>query len=168
MQHPTMIRDVMSTPVVCLDEHTLVSKALELASLHALHHFPVTHAEQTIGLVCTCDLRWASPDTTVQRWMRTPLVTVSIEGSAEEAARLMVAHVVGSAVVTTGTRVQGIVTREDLEGVSEELDELMRDTRCSSCGVQRHLRRGGAGLYWCANCRDRSGQDGWYDVGGGD
>jgi CBS domain-containing protein len=165
-----LVADLMTAPVVVIGPGMCTGEVLTLAYDRRVHHFPVVRAGALVGLVCTCDLREASPQQSVNLFSKSlnEVVTVTRDTTAYDAARTLQRHAVGSAVVTEGVSVIGIVTREDLVEADPELAQLMEESRCVSCGTLHHLRGGPDGRFQCADCRDRAKGDDWLDLGGGD
>lgn len=162
------LSQVMSKPVVVVPPHSRVDQVLELSSERGMHHFPIVDRDELVGLVCTCDLREEEPHATVGTLVRRSVVTLSVESSLDDAARVMARHAVGSAVIVDATRVMGIVTREDLFAVDAELAAMLSEGHCAACGTARHLRPSIGGAYLCADCTERAKADDWFDTGEGD
>ena len=163
------VRELMRTPVVSVGSATVVFDALQVARDHGIHHLAVTDNETLCGIVCTCDLREAALNRSVESVMRRTVITVDCEATIKQAAELMMTESVGSVLVTNGgSKPVGIVTRQDISSGSTELSDLMSRCRCASCGSMEHLRIARDGDYICVSCFDRSGPDGWFDLGAGD
>jgi len=163
-----LVSSLMSHPVISIPPETRVAEVFGLADREGVHHFPIIEHGALMGLVCTCDLRGARPDSKVWPLARRQVVTVSRTSSAVEAARLMSANAVGSAVVTDGDAVCGILTREDLASAAEELALLIGEGHCASCGTRQHLRAGPDSTYLCVDCMSRARGKDWFDFGGED
>jgi CBS domain-containing protein len=157
---------VMSRPLVALQAYETVSAALATAREYGVHHFPVCHHNQVLGMLCTCDLQEAGLEQPVVEVMR-PAVTLPESGSAADAALLMQAADVGSVLVVDGTgNPRGIVTRSDLND-EEPLAAILEDCRCECCGTIRHLHRYGE-RRMCFSCHERAAEPQAFDTGGGD
>jgi len=157
---------VMSRPLVALQVYDTVAAALATAREYGVHHFPVCHHEQVLGMLCTCDLQEAGLDQRVVEVMR-PAVTLPASGSAVDAAMLMRAADVGSVLVVDWKGSPcGIVTRSDLNGEEPEA-AILEDCRCECCGTIRHLHRYGA-RQLCFSCHERAAEPQAFETGGGD
>lgn len=157
---------IMHSPLIALHTYDTVSAALDAAKEHGVHHFPVCHHDQVVGMVCTCDLQNATLAEAVADVMR-PAVTIAADRSAAEAAMLMRAADVGSVLVTDRAGAPcGIVTRSDLEG-EPRAAAIMESCRCEACGTIRHLHRYGD-RHLCSSCRERATEPQAFDTGGGD
>jgi acetoin utilization protein AcuB len=141
-------------------------EALALAGERGIHHLPVVDADALVGVVCTCDLRAAKPDSVVTEVMKKPALTLDAEREALEAAALMAERGVGSIVVVRDDRPLGIVTRGDLLERVPESQAVMGASECECCGLTRHLRTNEYGQTLCIYCYDRGHDGDWYDTGG--
>jgi len=163
-----LVASLMTAPVVVIGPDMDVAEVLALAYTRRVHHFPLVRAGALVGVVCTCDLREASPRDSVSRFAKSKVVTVTRDTTATDAAKALQLHAVGSTVVTDGSHVVGILTREDLVEADPELAQLLGESRCVSCGTLHHLRAGPDGAFHCADCRDRARGEDWFELGGGD
>ena len=137
--------------IVTAKAHSLLISVQELARKNGVHHVPVLHHERLVGMVCTCDMMFAPPDTQVRDVMKSP-VTVALNRSLDEAASLMKERGVGSVVLLRGTTPCGIVTRRDVFSVAPDVAERSALPRCACCGSARHLRTSGEGNVLCIFC----------------
>jgi CBS domain-containing protein len=164
-----LVSSLMQRSVIAIDPDLSVFDALTLAHARGVHHLPLVTAGKLVGIVCTCDLREAPPQSRVSGFAKRDVVTVSGETTAADAARTLQRSAVGSAVVVTDrARVAGILTRDDLIHADARLAELMAESRCESCGTRHHLRLCPDGWFLCVECRERARGDDWFDIGGGD
>lgn len=128
-----------------------VRDALALAREHEVEHILVVESDNVVGIVCTCDLSRARPDTAVSACMKASVVTVDGVTTLREAGDLMRSRRVGCLPVTAGRLLMGIVTRSDLKraGVPDDLCGAV----CASCGSRHHLgaSAGGASPF-CIDC----------------
>jgi len=141
-------------PLFHIPEDTSVESAQRLARREQLHHLPVVRGATLVGMVCTCDLRNADPASPVSRWMRTPVATLPASASPMDAARLMNERAVGSVVVYVDDVASGLITRADLMRAEPATEEVLLLTRCSCCGLTRHLSRSASGEVRCIYCSD--------------
>lgn len=163
----TLVKELMTSPVVTVSAALTAADALDLASERGVHHLPVYDAKSLVGFVCTCDLFQARQDALVSQVMREP-ITLPSESNAEQAARVLEHHGVGSALVTDGPDVCGIVTRRDLERAGEAgVERVLERVRCVCCGSLEHLATDRSGTQLCVECFERAHGDSSYDTGGG-
>lgn len=161
---PPTVSEIMSAPVVTIDAGARVQDVLGLAEKRAVHHFPIVERGVLLGLVCTCDLRDASPHTCALDLAHQRVVTIPPDGKADDAARLMATEAVGSVVVVGKDGVVGMLTREDVARSAPELASLMAEGHCSACGTRHHLHPGPNATFLCADCLERGSEDPWFDT----
>lgn len=161
----TRVSEFMSRSVIGVEEQTSVETVLSLALSNGVHHFPVLRQGKLAGLVCTCELEDAPLRATLTERMRTKVVTVAPETTAEQAVQAMKEYRVGSVLVSENGSVCGIVTRDDLVRVCGEEQSFQGECRCASCGSRQHLRAGPGGQELCAECADRASGGDWFELG---
>lgn len=152
--------------LITLNSGTLTRQALGVARAQHIHHLPVMEGGTVLGLVCTCDLAQAPPDSVVDQWMSQPPVMLDAAASSREAARTMSEHGIGSVIVTYEDRALGIVTRGDLLAARPDLESKLTLVRCECCGLTRHLRRDSAGKTYCIHCATPAQEQGRPDSPG--
>jgi CBS domain-containing membrane protein len=122
------VRDIMTTPVVTLEQGHSIHMAASIMRLQHFRHLPVVDAKkQFVGLVTHRDLLSAQADVLargsrkpeilavpVARIMRVGVWTVHRETPVMEAARIMFDHKFGCLPVLDGRELVGIVTEADL------------------------------------------------------
>ena len=143
----TFLKETMVTTQM----HALLMSVQELARKNGVHHVPVMHSDRLVGIVCTCDMMLAPPDTQIRHVMK-KAVTLSFEDTLEDAARLMKEHVIGSVVLVRGSAPCGIVTRGDVFSGAPEVARSTALPRCACCGIARHLRSTVDGMTKCIFC----------------
>jgi hemerythrin-like domain-containing protein/CBS domain-containing protein len=144
--------ELMIQPLVTIAADTSVAEALTIARIQRIHHMPVMEGSVLLGLVCTCDLRGALPDSAVAGRMRQPAVALDSSQSLQEAAQAMNEQKVGSVIVSFDGMAQGIITRGDLLAACPGMEARLSLARCESCGLTRHLSLDGDGHSWCIYC----------------
>ncbi|MGE0494099.1 MAG: HPP family protein [Vulcanimicrobiota bacterium] len=106
---------IMSRPVITIDEFTSVDKALGRMSEHGLHHLGVIRLGRLVGLVSDRDLMRAPPEAPAASFMTSRLLTARPETSLWKVARTMVRHRVHSVpVLDSEGQLVGLVTSQDL------------------------------------------------------
>ncbi|HWA70845.1 MAG TPA: CBS domain-containing protein [Polyangiaceae bacterium] len=161
----TPVAEFMSRSIIGVEESTRVEAALSLAAHNGVHHFPVLRQGQLLGLVCTCELDEAPLNGVVADRMRTRLVTVAPDATAERAVQLMKEHGVGTVLVVESGAVRGVVTRDDLVRACGEDETFQGECRCAGCGSRQHLRAAAGGQELCADCTDRASGEDWLELG---
>jgi CBS domain-containing protein len=162
--HHPIVSELMSAPAVTIDPDMRVENVLDLAEQRAVHHFPIVEHGALVGLVCTCDLRDALPHSCAMERSHQHVVTISPDGKAEDAARLMAREAVGSVVVVGSEGIVGMITREDVARSAPELASLMAEGHCSACGTRHHLHPGPNDTFLCSDCLERGTEDPWFDT----
>lgn len=162
------VAELMSQPVIEIDPETRVGDVMELAKARGVHHFPIVKRGALQGLVCTCDLGRARPETSVQQLAHNPVTTIEPSRPLREAAELMRATGSGSVVVTRDGQICGMLTRRDLIQASAAFGELLTAQVCVVCKKPYHLRKTSGGACLCDACESRVIQRGWSGVGASD
>jgi acetoin utilization protein AcuB len=151
--HDLTLAKMMSHPLISIADATRVSTALLIARVEQVHHLTVLQGSTLVGLVCSCDLHAAAPDTLVSAWMSQPVITLDAQATAMDAALAMNQHAVGSVIVTVEGHPSGIVTRGDLLRFDGSIEDVLQHARCECCGLTRHLGTDATGATTCMYCR---------------
>jgi len=130
-----LVRDVMSSPVITMDEDETTNKAAANMDMHDLGAVIVTNkAGKSIGIITERDLvirviaKNLKPDTVkAKEIMTTPLVTVEPEATISDAARRMTRLDIRRLVVIYKGNLVGIISSKDILGVMPELIEIMQE-----------------------------------------
>lgn len=140
-----LVRDIMSSPPVCIDSQSTLPEALEMMNKHSVRRLPVLRDRELVGIITLGDVRGALPSevTTlnrselgylvdqvkIERVMRHPVITVNPETKLADAARLMIEHrISGLPVVSANGVVLGIVTESDIFRVLIDMLDPKRET----------------------------------------
>jgi predicted transcriptional regulator len=142
-----------------IEDDCSVAEALAVARTHRIHHLPVTHDHELVGIVCTCDLHGAIPDAPVAAIMRTPVIALDRNAHVLDAVSSMNTHDVGSVVLMDGSHACGILTRGDVLMAQPKLAPLFIKSSCNCCGLTRHLAASADGTTLCMFCLE-PGADG--------
>ena len=138
------VRDIMTSPVICVDSLTTVTEAQALMKEHNIRRVPVIDDGALVGMLTQGDVRGALPSevTTlnraeqeylvkqlkVDRVMTRNLIVASPEMSLADAARLMVHYKIGGLPVVVEGKVVGMVTESDIFGIIvamiDKLDQI--------------------------------------------
>jgi len=130
-----LVRDVMSSPVVAMDENSSSNLAAAAMDQNDLGCVVVTNkAGKSIGIITERDLvirvlaKNLKPDTVKAREiMTTPLVTIEPDATISEAARRMSRLDIRRLGVIYKGSLVGIITSKDLIGVMPELIEIIQE-----------------------------------------
>ncbi len=130
-----LVRDIMSSPVVTMDENETANKAAASMDMHDLGAVIVQNKEaKSIGIITERDLvirvvaKNLKPDTVkAKEVMTTPLVTIEPEATISDAARRMTRLDIRRLGVIYKGNLVGIVSSKDILGVMPELLEIMQE-----------------------------------------
>lgn len=112
------LSDIMSYPVVTVDQDTLVEEvAMMLRDMGCTGMPVVDKDENLVGVISRRDFKKIRKSNQMQSpvkaFMSRNLVTISHEKSAVEAAKLMIKHDIGRIPVMEADKIIGIITRSD-------------------------------------------------------
>jgi CBS domain-containing protein len=130
-----LVRDVMSSPVVTVDENSKVNHVAELMDKHGLGCIIVTGKDgKPIGIITERDLvsrvlaANIKPDSLKAREvMTTPLITIEPDATISEAARRMSRLNIRRLGVVYRGQLIGILSSKDILMVMPELIETMQE-----------------------------------------
>ena len=130
-----LVRDVMSSPVVTMDEDEASNKAAASMDMNDLGAVIVQNkAGKPIGIITERDIvkrvvaRNQKPDTVkAKEIMTTPLVTIEPEASISDAARRMNRLDIRRLGVIYKGNLVGIISSKDVLGVMPELLEIIQE-----------------------------------------
>jgi len=130
-----LVRDVMSNPVITMDENEASNKAAVSMDMNDVGAVIVTNkAGKSIGIITERDLvirvlaKNIKPDTVkVKEIMTTPLVTIEPEATISDAARRMTRLDIRRLGVIYKGNLLGIISSKDILGVMPELLEIMQE-----------------------------------------
>ena len=130
-----LVKDIMSSPVVTLDENEASNKAAMVMDKNDLGSVVVTNsAGNSIGIITERDLvirvlaKNLKPDTAkAKEIMTTPLVTIEPDATITEAARRMNRLDIRRLGVIYKGNLVGIISSKDILGVMPELIETIQE-----------------------------------------
>ena len=113
-----MLSDIMSYPVVTVDENTSIEEVAMMLREMGCTGMPVVDKEENlVGVVSRRDFKKVRKSkqmkSPVKAIMSRKLVTIPFDRSAMEAARLMIKHDIGRLPVMEDGKIIGIITRSD-------------------------------------------------------
>jgi acetoin utilization protein AcuB len=109
-----MVSEAMNRAVVAIEPDETIESAAEIARATGAEHLLVLDEQTLVGILCTCDLRAASPGETVSDCMSLPVVTVRPDTPLEDVALTMEECAVGCIPVALGGLILGIVSDDEL------------------------------------------------------
>ncbi len=132
-----IVRDIMSSPVVTIDEDEASNRAAASMDMKDLGAVIVQNKSgKSIGIITERDLvkrvvaKNLKPDTLkAKEVMTTPLVTIEPEATISDAARRMTRLDIRRLGVIYKGNLVGIITSKDILGVMPELLEIMQETQ---------------------------------------
>jgi len=130
-----LVKDVMSSPVVTIEENAPVNKVAELMDKHGLGCIIVTSAQgKPLGIITERDLvgrvlaKNMKPDTVKAKdIMTTPLITVEPDKTINEAAREMSRLNIRRLGVIYKGQLVGLLSSKDILSVMPELIETIQE-----------------------------------------
>lgn len=169
-----LVRDVMSSPVVTMDEDETANQAAANMDMKDLGAVIVQNkAGKSIGIITERDIvkrvvaKNLKPDTVkAKEIMTTPLVTIEPEASIIDAARRMTRLDIRRLGVTYKGNLVGIISSKDVLGVMPELLEIYQErSRIESSNVEEETEEVPLSGY-CDRCntysdtlKERNGQN---------
>jgi len=157
-----LVKDVMSSPVVTINEDEPVNKVAQLMNKHDIGCVIVTaEDEKPIGVITERDLAErvvandARPSKVIAREiMSAPLVTIGPEGTITEAARRMSLQGVRRLVVMHRGELAGIVSSKDILAVTPELMETIQErARIENQNLVEEMEEAPPSTGYCDSCR---------------
>ena len=177
-----LVRDVMSSPAITIDENAPVHRAAKLMDKHVLGCIVVaTKQAKPIGIITERDLvvrvlakniRLSKPK--AKDVMTSPLITIEPGAAITEAARRMSRLNIRRLGVIYKEKLVGIVSSRDILGVVPELLEIIQEKAlmegenmaeeaekessplagyCDQCSVWSDGLRESDGQFFCEDCR---------------
>ena len=177
-----LVKDVMSSPVITVEENAPANGVAELMDKHDVGCIIVTSKEEKpIGVITERDLvlrvlaKNAKPDTLkAEEVMTSPLITIEPDATITETARRMSRLNIRRLGVVYKGRLVGIISSKDVLGVMPELLEIIQEKAmiegenmaeaeheepaplagyCDHCGVWSDTLTEVNGEYHCEDCR---------------
>jgi CBS domain-containing protein len=176
-----LVKDVMSSPVVTIEEDAPTNRVANLMEENDLGCIIVTNNEgKPIGIITERDLvvrvlaKNVKPDAVkAKEIMTSPLVTIEPEATISEAARRMSRLDVRRLGVVYKSELVGLLSSKDILGVMPELIEIIQERtrietanrpeeieeeaplsgRCDQCGAWSENLKEVNGEYLCEDCR---------------
>lgn len=130
-----LVKDVMSSPVITVDEKATVNKVARLMEQHKLGCIIVTgEDEKPSGIITERDLvarvlakNSRSSKMTAKEVMTSPLITIDPEETLSEAARRMSHLNIRRLGVVYRGQLVGVVSSKDILAVTPELIEMIQE-----------------------------------------
>lgn len=176
-----LAKDVMSSPVITIDEHAPAHEAAELMDKRGVGCIIVTSAEETpLGIITERDLvarilaRNIKPDSVKAKdVMTSPLITVEPDAKISEIARTMSKLNVRRLGVVYKGQLVGVLSSKDVLAIMPELIEIIQEQAllegenrvqqadeeetpvggyCDSCGTWSNALEEANGDFLCEDC----------------
>jgi acetoin utilization protein AcuB len=109
-----MVSEAMNRGVVTIEPDETIEAAAEIVRATGAEHLLVLDEQTLVGIVCSCDLRDASPGATVSDCMSLPVITVRPDTPLEDVALTMEECAVGCIPVALGGLILGTVSDDEL------------------------------------------------------
>lgn len=178
-----LAKDVMSSPVITIDEDAPANQVAELMDKHGLGCIIVTSKEgKPLGIITERDLvrrvlaKNVKPDSLkAKEVMTTPLITIEPDEKISEAARRMSRLNIRRLGVIYKGQLIGVLSSKDILGVMPELIEIIQEQAliegenraqeatteestplagyCDRCGAWSDTLKENNGDFLCEDCR---------------
>lgn len=162
---PMLVKDVMSSPVITIQENESANKVALLMEKHKVGCIVVTaENERPIGIITERDLvtrivaRDLEPSkVTVKEIMSTPLIMIPPDETLNEAARRMSRLNIRRLGVMYKGELEGIISSKDILAIMPELIEIIQEkTRIEKQGISEEILERPPLAGYCDNCRQWS------------
>lgn len=114
-----LIKNVMSTPAICVDEKTTIKETIEIMEKENLGFLPVTKNDHLVGVITDRDIllrgRKYKSNSKISKIMTSEdIYTINEDSSLKDAGEIMSKHKIRRLVVTNSDYIKGVVTSKDL------------------------------------------------------
>lgn len=176
-----LVKDIMSSPVITIDEEAPANKVAELMDKHTLGCIIVTSKEEKpLGIITERDLvrrvlarNIESDSIKAKEVMTSPLITVEPDVRISEVARRMSRRNIRRLGVVYKGELMGVLSSKDVLAVMPELIEIIQEEAliegenrvqqargeypplagyCDNCGIWTDTLREVNGEYLCGDC----------------
>ena len=182
-----LVKDIMSSPVVTIDENETVNKAAQLMDKHGVGCVIVTSKQgKPLGIITERDLvvrilaKNKPSKITAKEVMSSPLITVDPDITLSEAARRMSRLDIRRLGVIYKGNIVGLISSKDILAVTPELIEIIQERArieggktieapperaplagyCDQCGRWSDTLEENEGRFICEDCRAELGSEG--------
>jgi acetoin utilization protein AcuB len=130
MNKKLLVRDWMTEALITIMPQTTLPEAQQIMFEHKIRRLPVMQSEILVGIVTLGDIREAKPSDattlsiyelnflmdrlTAKDFMTPHPITIPLDATIGEAARLMVEHKIGGLPVMNHGKLVGMITETDL------------------------------------------------------
>lgn len=127
-----VINWISKNPPVTISRTALLQEASQLMKKHAIRHLPVVEENELVGFITESDLREFSfpsmiEEIVVHQVMVANPITINVNSSIEEAARLIFENKVGGLPVLNGKgKLVGVITESDILAAFIEVMGLLK------------------------------------------
>ena len=160
LRSPMLVRDVMSSPPITVDEDTPADQVAQALKEHRVGCVIVTGKEgKPLGIITERDLvlrvlakNLIPSQVTAKEVMSSPLMTINPSETLTEAARRMSRLNIRRLGVVYKGRLVGIISSKDILAIMPELMETMQEkARIESANLEETLESSSLAGY-CDNC----------------
>lgn len=161
IREPMMVKDIMSSPVITIEENGSAGNVAALMDKNKVGCVVVTAGEdRPIGIITERDLvvRVVASDlkpskVAVKEIMSTPLITIGPDETLNEAGRMMSRLNIRRLGVMYKGELVGIVSSKDILSIMPELIEIIQEkTRIANQGISTELLEQPPLAGYCDNC----------------
>jgi CBS domain-containing protein len=161
IREPMMVKDIMSSPVITIEENGSAGNVAALMDKNKVGCVVVTAGEdRAIGIITERDLvvRVVASDlkpskVAVKEIMSTPLITIGPDETLNEAGRMMSRLNIRRLGVMYKGELVGIVSSKDILSIMPELIEIIQEkTRIANQGISTELLEQPPLAGYCDNC----------------
>ena len=161
IREPMMVKDIMSSPVITIEENGSAGSVAALMQKNKVGCVVVTAGEdRPIGIITERDLvvRVVASDlkpskVAVKEIMSTPLITIGPDETLNEAGRMMSRLNIRRLGVMYKGKLVGIVSSKDVLSIMPELIEIIQEkTRIANQGISTGLLEQPPLAGYCDNC----------------
>lgn len=115
------VKDICTRSVVTITPDETLDKASEKMFLHSISRLVVVKDNRPVGIITEKDITRYLTNITkpinqikVSEIMKTPLITISLNDTVQNAARKMLEHNISSLVIVEDSELKGIITKLDI------------------------------------------------------
>lgn len=114
-----LVKNVMSSPAICIDEKTTIKDAIDIMEKENLGFLPITKNDRLIGVVTDRDIllrsREYKKNAKISKIMTNDvLYTISSHSPLHDAGKIMGEYKVRRLVVVDDDTITGVITSKDL------------------------------------------------------
>ena len=114
-----LVKNVMSSPAICVDEKTSIKETIEIMDKEDLGFLPITKNDHLIGVITDRDIllrsRGLKSNSRISKIMTNDVIyTITETATLEDAGKIMSDYKVRRLVVVNSDYICGVITSKDL------------------------------------------------------